>query len=301
MARSYPRSVFEFNVGVLRWTWRVQFYTVGAFATDRYPPFTLADDPAYPAHLEVACPGRLSRRLVLVKWWLLAIPHYIIVGLFTGGGLWVAWHADQHNSSWPGLIGCLAIVAAVVLLVTGGYPQQIFDLVLGLNRWVLGIGAALAVTLLVQRASPALASFTVSRESGGLIAVTIRDLNNPNALLRELRHDGVRASFTSPPIFTRTKAINRSCLRTMTPMTRRVLSIRASADPRQAAFLLRPAAIPAGDELDIYWAGYSPRGYARTTMGASVGVGSKRYRIPLTIAGPFAFQAGLVTRGGRCV
>jgi hypothetical protein len=129
----YPRPLFDFNVGVLRWTWRVDYYSYGALGTDRYPPFTLGEAPDYPARLDVAYPERLSRGLALVKWWLLALPHYLIVGIFAGGA-WATWHGG-------GLITLLVVIAAVTLAVTGRYPRPVFDLVLGLNRWCLRVAA----------------------------------------------------------------------------------------------------------------------------------------------------------------
>ena len=137
---SYPRSIFDFNVGVLRWTWRVTYYACGGLGTDQYPPFSLEDKPDYPAHLEIAYPEHLSRGLVLVKWWLLAIPHYLILGVFLGGGWAFADHTD-NTSAGGGLIGLLVLIAAVVLLFTGRYPRGVFDIVLGLNRWALRVWA----------------------------------------------------------------------------------------------------------------------------------------------------------------
>lgn len=130
----FPRSLFDFNVGVLRWTWRVGFYSYQALGTDKYPPFTLKSVD-YPADLQVEYPEKLSRGLVLVKWWLLAIPHYIVVAFLEGG-----W-----GESNVGLVFFLAIFGAVAVLFTGKYPDDIFKLVIGMNRWSYRVAAYAAL------------------------------------------------------------------------------------------------------------------------------------------------------------
>jgi hypothetical protein len=133
----YPRGLFEFNVGVLRWTWRVGFYSYSALATDKYPPFTLRDVPDYPARLEVEYPESLSRGLVLVKWWLLALPHYLVIGVFVGGA-WAGGGIDRLYGG-GGLVGLLVLFAGIMLLFTDRYPTPLYDFVLGMNRWAFRV------------------------------------------------------------------------------------------------------------------------------------------------------------------
>lgn len=151
----YPRALFNFSVGVLRWNWRVTFYSYSALATDKYPPFTLASTD-YPADFEVDYPQRLSHGLVLVKWWLLALPHLLIVAIFTSAA-WSTWSQGDHWSSdytraaGFSLLGILVLIVAVMLLFTGRYQRSLFDLIMGINRWIYRVAT---YTLLLRDEYP---------------------------------------------------------------------------------------------------------------------------------------------------
>jgi len=132
----FPRRLFAYDLGVLRWTWRVHYYAYGGLATDRYPPFTLADVEDYPARLDLARPERVSRLLALVRG-VLVLPQLLVLALLLGGG-WGAWHLG-------GAVGVLALVAAVVLAATGSYPRPLYDVLLGLNRWAFRVVAYAAL------------------------------------------------------------------------------------------------------------------------------------------------------------
>jgi uncharacterized protein DUF4389 len=138
----YPRELFNFNVGVMRWWWRVDFYALAAIGTDRYPPFTLADVD-YPCRLEVPYPEQLSRWKPLVKSWLFAFPHWIAIGAFTGG-IWLF----SSSSDWHlgiSLNTLLVLVAGFTLLFRGRYPRDVFELLIGINRWVYRVIAYAAL------------------------------------------------------------------------------------------------------------------------------------------------------------
>jgi hypothetical protein len=154
----YPRGLFDFNVGVLRWSWRVAYYGYAALGTDRYPPFSLADVPDYPARLEVDYPQQLNRWLPLVKW-LLAVPHYIILGALVGSGYAATSSTYQGNSyytysGYSGLsvIGACVAIAAIALLFTGRYPTGLYDLAVGIDRW--GYRLTLYVALMTDQYPP---------------------------------------------------------------------------------------------------------------------------------------------------
>jgi hypothetical protein len=150
----YPKGLFDFNVGVIRWSWRVSFYGYAALGTDRYPPFTLADVPDYPARLDLEYPQQLNRWLPLVKW-LLAFPQYILVGALVGSGYVVATTIQDGRAvsySTPSLIGACVLIAAIAMLFTTRYPPGLFDLALGIDRW--GYRLLVYVALMTDRYPP---------------------------------------------------------------------------------------------------------------------------------------------------
>ncbi|MDO8614269.1 MAG: DUF4389 domain-containing protein [Dehalococcoidia bacterium] len=111
--RKFPKGLFDFVVNTLRWNANVTAY-VGLLRDD-YPPFSW-DAGKYPVTYEVDYPEQLSRWAPLYKW-LLALPHYAVLLLLIIGAA-VLWS-----------IACLAI------LITGRFPQGMFNFIVGVMRW----------------------------------------------------------------------------------------------------------------------------------------------------------------------
>jgi len=112
----FPRGAFEFMVGTFRWAYRVSAYF--HLMTDAYPPFSLADDPAYPVRLNIEYPEQTARWRPLVQW-LLAWPYLVVAGV-------LYW-----------LTGLLTVLAFFTILFTRQIPRGIFELMVPGLRWSL--------------------------------------------------------------------------------------------------------------------------------------------------------------------
>jgi hypothetical protein len=155
---------------------------------------------SYPVRVEANLDRPLSRWLWLVKW-LLAIPHYLIVGISLGGGAWLGWRADTDSAGWaPGLIGISMLIAGVILTVTGRYPQQLYDFVLGMHRWVLRVAAYAG---LMTDAYPPFRFDMGGPENGGKLVVpppTAPAGSPPSAPAATAQPPGPRSGWTGPRI-----------------------------------------------------------------------------------------------------
>ena len=118
----YPPFLWAYHAGLLRWNWRMNFHSYEAGGTDKYPPFSFESRDDYLADIHIEYPERSSRLTVLFRW-LLIIPHWIIV-YFLGT-----------------IRDLLVFISLVALLFTGRYPASIFEIVMGLNRWVYRVSA----------------------------------------------------------------------------------------------------------------------------------------------------------------
>ncbi len=148
----YPRAIAAYNLGVLRWSWRVGYYGYQVLGTDRYPPFTLADVPDHPARLVLDEPPRPPRWLPLVAW-LFAVPHLLVVGALTGAATWDLDPGAGTAVTVPvGVVTVGLLVAGLGLLFTARYPRGLFDLLTGVARWNLRVIAYL--TLLAPQYPP---------------------------------------------------------------------------------------------------------------------------------------------------
>ena len=98
---------------------------------DQYPPF---GDAPYPASVTVVDPPGARDRLTVAFRIFLAIPHLIVLCV-----LMFAWWVTT-------------VVAWLLILFTGAYPQGLYDFGVGVLRWSIRVEAY--VLLLVDEYPP---------------------------------------------------------------------------------------------------------------------------------------------------
>ena len=106
--------------------WRVRSLAYLMLLVDAYPPF---GDSPYPAALVFVEPDQPRDRLTVALRLVVAIPHFIV--LFFVCVLW-----------WV-----TAVVAWLLILITGRYPQGLYDFGAGALRWLIRVEAYLLLMI----------------------------------------------------------------------------------------------------------------------------------------------------------
>ncbi len=117
--QKYPQWWFDWNLAMVKFSTRVNAYC--SLLRDEYP----STDEEQAVHIQMDYPNAqqdLNRWLPLVKW-ILAIPHYIVL-IFLSIAAFI-----------------VVILAWFSILFTGKYPREWFDLIVGVERWSLRVGA----------------------------------------------------------------------------------------------------------------------------------------------------------------
>lgn len=111
---SYPRGLFDFAVGLQRWSMRVNAYLY--HMTDLYPPFSMQEDDQYPVRISAEYPLKSSRLTVFFRW-VLVIPHSIVVGALTY------------------VMSLIGFINLIIVIFTGKPNSELFRIMVGINRW----------------------------------------------------------------------------------------------------------------------------------------------------------------------
>jgi len=109
-----PQFATDFLSGVVRWDARVSGYFY--FLTDKYPPFSLDQEPGYPIQIAVPAGGPLNRLAVLLRFFI-AIPAWIVIAVANSG------------------LGIFSIGSWFMVVVTGRLPGPLFEVTRSVIRY----------------------------------------------------------------------------------------------------------------------------------------------------------------------
>jgi hypothetical protein len=114
---SYPAGMANFVANVLHWGARFSGYS--SLLTDKYPPFALGADAAYPIRAGIDPQASGRNRLTVFFRVIMIIPHYVI--------LYFLQLAAQ----------VVVFISWFILLFTGSMPAGLHNFVTGYQRWNL--------------------------------------------------------------------------------------------------------------------------------------------------------------------